>query len=343
MDASFGESCASSKSPVNDSTPQRRHAAKWCHTSSPVTGRPARPSPASNSDNALAIQKALVSQRVQAAAESVARLQKKISDRKTQTSMHDSPPSALSNDSKVREMAQRVAVAADALTKVRRTAAQQKEDHSAAERQVRRSEVPSPEDVDAVGPEWIQQKMQERLWRQTVVIEDSVQVSSDYVLPLTCPLSGERLQVPVRGQHCAHIECFDLQSLRHAPPVGWRCPMVGCGSSVVPELLQKDLLVEALLWCGDPAMYSIVLSSDLANTQTEGSEEERVQTLAELTFASQPEAPLSPETSPVMDSDDDEELVLIEISDAIEVIESESEVSPVAKRSRGSRDVFYVA
>lgn len=49
------------------------------------------------------------------------------------------------------------------------------------------------------------------------------------VIPLVCPLSSERVKVPVRGLFCTHFQCFDLQNylvvVSNTANPRWVCPL----------------------------------------------------------------------------------------------------------------------
>ncbi|KAF3924248.1 hypothetical protein ABW21_db0204355 [Orbilia brochopaga] len=56
-------------------------------------------------------------------------------------------------------------------------------------------------------------------------------------MPIICPNSQRMMDVPVRGQDCKHLECFDLKSFLtgrvklnsgFSVPDGWGCPICGC-------------------------------------------------------------------------------------------------------------------
>ncbi|MES1901916.1 MAG: Zinc finger MIZ domain-containing protein 1 [Paramarteilia canceri] len=55
-----------------------------------------------------------------------------------------------------------------------------------------------------------------------------------------CPISGCPIILPVRGSHCNHLQCFDLESylFLNLERALWRCPM--CFSATVVESLYVD-------------------------------------------------------------------------------------------------------
>ena len=60
------------------------------------------------------------------------------------------------------------------------------------------------------------------------------------VLDLRCPLSYMRLDVPVRGTKCTHLQCFDITSYLQLQEQGpqWSCPV--CSKSTPFEQLAVD-------------------------------------------------------------------------------------------------------
>lgn len=158
-----------------------------------------------------------------------------------------------------------------------------KEARKVAERQARCSAVPQAWEIEVLDPEWVQQTLKEQA---SCIEEDQVcPASSKYLLPLTCPLSGALLQVPVRGCNCKHIACFDLESFRHSAPAGWKCPMIGCDALVYPEALRRDSFLEALLSLTNASMTTLPLGTELMSIKTRGSAIERAKALAEEAMA----------------------------------------------------------
>ena len=84
-----------------------------------------------------------------------------------------------------------------------------------------------------------------RILKQLNSTDDEIQVvSNDLVVKVTDPFSAQLLTKPVRGQHCVHYECFDLdiflQTRKANPllPEQFRCPI--CGSDARPLNLRVD-------------------------------------------------------------------------------------------------------
>ncbi|KAH7697849.1 MIZ/SP-RING zinc finger, partial [Aphelenchoides avenae] len=78
--------------------------------------------------------------------------------------------------------------------------------------------------------------------------QDEVQVESAKKLKLVCPLSKRRIVDACRGEHCVHLECFDLRSYLqyHTQLTYWKCPL-GCGENVPLESLRIDEYVMSVL------------------------------------------------------------------------------------------------
>merc|ERR1719356_1873838 len=70
-------------------------------------------------------------------------------------------------------------------------------------------------------------------------------------LKLRCPLSFERVVIPVRGEQCMHLQCFGLQAYlesnmkMRALNNRWTCPV--CNTSLRPQDLRVDGYVEKAL------------------------------------------------------------------------------------------------
>eukprot|EP00931_Biecheleriopsis_adriatica_P068415 TRINITY_DN42372_c0_g1_i1.p1 TRINITY_DN42372_c0_g1~~TRINITY_DN42372_c0_g1_i1.p1 ORF type:complete len:371 (-),score=64.36 TRINITY_DN42372_c0_g1_i1:9-1121(-) len=79
---------------------------------------------------------------------------------------------------------------------------------------------------------------------------DSVACQSPWTQPLCCPLTRERLRLPVRGLQCQHMQCFDLEAFL-VTAVGmpfqrrWRCPV--CDEPLPPSQLGFCALTTRLL------------------------------------------------------------------------------------------------
>jgi len=78
-----------------------------------------------------------------------------------------------------------------------------------------------------------------------------ISVTMSNKLRLRCPLSFERVCIPVRGQQCMHLQCFGLgaylesNSKMRALNNRWTCPV--CNSVLKPEDLRIDAYVERVL------------------------------------------------------------------------------------------------
>jgi hypothetical protein len=261
--------------------------------------------------SARQLQIAKLAERIAVAAESLAQSQKKAAARESQKASKQSATST-----------------ADML---KLTSLVARDARKAADRQARCSVVPQAAEIEALAPEWVQQQLRKQLGVSSGSELEFVCAESDRrTVPLTCPLSGVVLKVPVRGQDCQHIDCFDLESFRRSATAGWRCPMIGCTSSVAPELLRRDSFLEAVLSQAGTSSRTISLGLDLAAVKTSGSADERAKTLAShaLLAPSQRKSNLSVE-SVVLGT-------LKEATATIEIEDSDTEVSPKAKRCRRS-------
>lgn len=125
------------------------------------------------------------------------------------------------------------------------------------------------------------------------------------IYPLTDPVSAQRIEIPVRGQKCTHVEVFDkdtfLRSNRRK--VYWKCPI--CLLTIKDDQLVVDGLITKILACTFSSCFSVELDSyggwspiynekvfrtrlvDLDNDKSDGEDDESL-----------PEEPLGPE-SPV--------------------------------------------
>ncbi|OON19526.1 MIZ/SP-RING zinc finger [Opisthorchis viverrini] len=79
-------------------------------------------------------------------------------------------------------------------------------------------------------------------------MRDAVDDDDDLVMPntlpvqLLCPLSKCRIEVPVRGRHCSHVQCYDATTyliINERKP-SWNCPV--CDKKVYYE----DLMIDGL-------------------------------------------------------------------------------------------------
>merc|ERR1719498_1853204 len=70
-------------------------------------------------------------------------------------------------------------------------------------------------------------------------------------LKLRCPLSFERVVIPVRGESCMHLQCFGLGAYLEANVKmralnnRWTCPV--CTNVLRPKDLRVDAYVEKVL------------------------------------------------------------------------------------------------
>lgn len=62
-------------------------------------------------------------------------------------------------------------------------------------------------------------------------------------MSLVCPIAKRRIQVPCRGAHCQHIQCFDAYAYlalnEGTLHPSWRCPV--CNEQVFPQDIRIDV------------------------------------------------------------------------------------------------------
>lgn len=81
--------------------------------------------------------------------------------------------------------------------------------------------------------------------------EDEITCVISNKLKLRCPLSFERVVIPVRGEQCMHLQCFGLQAYlesnmkMRALNNRWTCPV--CNTALRPQDLRIDGYVEKVL------------------------------------------------------------------------------------------------
>merc|ERR1712070_665608 len=78
----------------------------------------------------------------------------------------------------------------------------------------------------------------------------AVECATPWLHSLICPLTHERIRIPVRGVGCKHLQCCDLQayletSSRAAFHRRWHCPI--CDVPLRPAELAVCALTKALL------------------------------------------------------------------------------------------------
>lgn len=57
--------------------------------------------------------------------------------------------------------------------------------------------------------------------------DDDIQIQNTLPVQLLCPLSKCRIKLPVRGQKCQHIQCYDADTylLINERKPAWKCPV----------------------------------------------------------------------------------------------------------------------
>jgi hypothetical protein len=85
-------------------------------------------------------------------------------------------------------------------------------------------------------------------------------------LRLRCPLSFERVQIPVRGEQCVHLQCFGLgaylesNSKMRAMNNRWTCPV--CNVVLKPQDLRIDGFVQNVLRDTDEHIEEVAIAQD---------------------------------------------------------------------------------
>mmetsp|Transcript_29358 Transcript_29358/g.75096 ORF Transcript_29358/g.75096 Transcript_29358/m.75096 type:complete len:541 (+) Transcript_29358:29-1651(+) len=80
--------------------------------------------------------------------------------------------------------------------------------------------------------------------------DDDINCLVPRTMRLLCPVSHLRMNIPVRGQRCPHLQTFDLEAYMHANGTGnfnkrWRCPV--CDIEAQPKTLVVDMYVCEIL------------------------------------------------------------------------------------------------
>lgn len=95
--------------------------------------------------------------------------------------------------------------------------------------------------------------------------QDIMCLSSD-MLKLRCPITMDRVQEPVRGRDCQHLQCFSLgaylMSNRQMRAFNnrWQCPV--CTLILRPADLCRDLYVSRIISCIPEEVEEVVIASD---------------------------------------------------------------------------------
>lgn len=116
-----------------------------------------------------------------------------------------------------------------------------------------------------------------RLWRGEAYIGSELKVS------LLCPLSSKRIQVPVRGSSCTHLDAFDLGSYlrshekeekKKPSPSCWKCPLCG-GEGSWPQLRVATFLLRILRSTPENTTAVLVPSQERHSKGRDGSDSPR--------------------------------------------------------------------
>mmetsp|Transcript_98733 Transcript_98733/g.288004 ORF Transcript_98733/g.288004 Transcript_98733/m.288004 type:complete len:252 (-) Transcript_98733:133-888(-) len=109
-----------------------------------------------------------------------------------------------------------------------------------------------------LAPSWSTEQAQDEDEEITCVISNK--------LKLRCPLSFERVVIPVRGEHCMHLQCFGLGAYlesnmkMRAQNNRWTCP--ACGNMLKPRDLRIDGYVERVLSETPPHIEEVLIMQD---------------------------------------------------------------------------------
>jgi len=94
--------------------------------------------------------------------------------------------------------------------------------------------------------------VQDLLWNSALMASsDEVTAEGSNKCRLICPLTHERIHTPVRGERCAHLQCFDLKAYIEinknmaAFNKRWTCPV--CGLLCKPSDLFLDMYMLTIL------------------------------------------------------------------------------------------------
>jgi hypothetical protein len=96
--------------------------------------------------------------------------------------------------------------------------------------------------------------------------EDEITCVISNKLKLRCPLSFERVVIPVRGDKCAHLQCFGLGAYlesnmkMRAVNNRWTCPV--CTNSLKPSDLRVDTYVKKVLEETPPSVDEVEILQD---------------------------------------------------------------------------------
>ncbi|KAL5961717.1 E3 SUMO-protein ligase PIAS2 [Taenia solium] len=93
--------------------------------------------------------------------------------------------------------------------------------------------------------------------------DDDLQIQNTLPVQLLCPLSKCRIKLPVRGQRCQHIQCYDADTylLINERKPAWKCPVC---DSLAPfhELFVDGLLMDILAARESQDVEEIVFNED---------------------------------------------------------------------------------
>lgn len=81
------------------------------------------------------------------------------------------------------------------------------------------------------------------------------------IYPLVDPISQQRIEIPVRGHKCSHVEVFDKDTFlkTNRRKIVWKCPI--CSDVIQDDQLVVDGLIFKILSCTFSSCHKIELNS----------------------------------------------------------------------------------
>lgn len=121
--------------------------------------------------------------------------------------------------------------------------------------------------VRLVSPEEGRKLVRELLWNSKLLsLSEEVETEGSNRCRLTCPLTHQRIHTPVRGEKCAHLQCFDLKAYLEinrsiaAFNKRWTCPV--CAIMAKPADMFVDMYMLHILKKTEEDDDEILFSQD---------------------------------------------------------------------------------
>eukprot|EP00927_Polykrikos_kofoidii_P040178 TRINITY_DN34392_c0_g1_i1.p1 TRINITY_DN34392_c0_g1~~TRINITY_DN34392_c0_g1_i1.p1 ORF type:complete len:526 (-),score=69.42 TRINITY_DN34392_c0_g1_i1:93-1577(-) len=95
---------------------------------------------------------------------------------------------------------------------------------------------------------------------------EEIECLTSETLSLRCPITMERIQEPVRGEHCQHLQCFGLEAYlvsnrqMRAFNNRWVCPI--CSLVLRPGDLRRDAHVDRVLVATPEEVDEVIVAAD---------------------------------------------------------------------------------